>query len=107
MSVTFTSENVDAIGLTHTTHRLYLTGRYVGQAENPNPVGVPALGTVSQDVVFNLEDASVVRQILSVADQAPYRLETTLYYTEGDTKHQIKVTSEGKVPLQGLEHAAR
>jgi hypothetical protein len=107
MTLTFTSENVEAIGLTHTTHKLYFTNRYVGQAENPNPVGVPPLGTVNQDVTFNLEDPGVVRQILSVADQAPYRLETTLYYSEGDTKHQLKVTSEGKVPLLGLEHAAR
>lgn len=107
MTLTFTSENVEAVGLTHTTHKLYLNKRFVGQALNENPVGVPPLGTVTQEVSFNLEDAGVVRQILSFTDQAPYRLESTLFYTEGDNKSQIKVTSEGKVPLLGLEHAAR
>jgi len=107
MILTFTSENVDSVGLTHTSHKLYLNKRYVGQALNENPVGVPPMGTVNQEVTFNLEDAGVVRQILSFTDQAPYRLESILFYTEGDDKHQIKVSSEGKVPLLGLEHAAR
>jgi hypothetical protein len=49
----------------------------------------------------------VVRQILSFTDQAPYRLESTLFYSEGEDKHQVKVSAEGKVPLLGLEHAAR
>jgi hypothetical protein len=98
---------VDAVALTRTSHRLYLGDRYVAKAENPNPIGLPPMGTVTQDVTFNLEDAVVVRQLLSVADQAPYRLETTIYYTEDDSQHQLKVVSNGKVALLGLEQAAR
>jgi len=107
MTLKFTSENVNAVGITSTTHELYLGKRYAGKAENLSPVGLPPMGTITQDVTFNLEEPGVVRQILSVTNEPPYRLETTLFYTEDDSKRRLKVTSEGKVALIGLEQAAR
>lgn len=107
MTLKFTSENVNAVGITSTTHKLYLGKRYVGKAENLAPVGLPPMGALTQDVAFNLEEPGVVRQLLSVTSEPPYRLETTLFYTEDDSKRRLNITSEGKVALLGLEQAAR
>jgi LEA14-like dessication related protein len=107
MTLKFTSENVNPIALTSTSHVLYFGDREVGKAENPNPIGIPPLGTTTQDVTFELENPAAVRQFLSVSDEAPYRLETTLYFTEDDMKRHLKVSADGKVALIGLEAAAR
>jgi LEA14-like dessication related protein len=107
MTLKFTSENVNGVGITSTTHELYLGKRYVGKAENPVAVGIPPMGSLTQDVVFNLEEPGVVRQVLSLTSEPPYRLETTLFYTDDGSKRRLKVTSEGKVALLGLEQAAR
>ncbi len=107
MTLKFSSENVDALGFTSTTHQLYLADRYVGKAENTAAVGIPPQGSVTVDVTLDLENPGVVRQVLSVADETAYRLETVLHYTDGDDKVQVKVHGEGKVALLGLESAAR
>ena len=107
MTLRFTSENVNALGFTSSTHELYLADHFVGKVENKAPVGLPPMGGVNLDVAIDLENPGIVRQILSVADLAPYRLVTVLYYTDGDDKVQVKVKSEGKIAIQGLEAAAR
>ena len=107
MTLTFASENIDAIGFTRTTHELYLGGHFVGKTENLTPVGLPPMGSANLDVAIDLENPGIVRQILSVADLSPYRLVTVLYYTDGDEKAQVKISFEGKIAIQGLESAAR
>lgn len=107
MTLRFTSENVNAVGLTGSSHRLFLNGHYVGKAENTAPIGLPPQGTVSQDVTLDLEKPEIVRLSLSVAAEASYRLESVLYYTEGEDKLRIKTNYDGKIALQGLEAAAR
>jgi hypothetical protein len=107
MTLHFASESLEPLGFIHTTHQLYLSDRFVGKANNLTAVGIPPQGSVNVDVTIDLENAGVVRQILSVADLAPYRLETVLFYTEGDDQIQVKIRSEGKVALLGLESAAR
>jgi LEA14-like dessication related protein len=107
MTLHFASENLEALGFTSTTHQLYFADRYVGKAENLSPVGLPPQGSVNVDVTIDLENTSIVRQILSVSDQALYRLETVLHYTDGDNKVEVKVHAEGKVAIQGLEQAVR
>lgn len=107
MTLRFTSENVNPVALTSTSHELYLAKHLVAKAENATAVGIPPLGTMTLDVHFNLDDPGIVRQILSVSDEPPYRLESTLFFTEDDSKRRVKVSAEGKVAIQGLEQAAR
>ena len=107
MTLRFSSENMNALAFTGSSHKLYLADYYVGKAQINAPIGVPAQGTITQDVVLDLEKPEIVRQILSVADEAKYRLETVLFFTDNEDKLQIKSKSEGKIPLHGLEAAAR
>ena len=107
MTLKFASENVNPIALTSTSHQLYFGDRLVGKAENANPVGIPPMGTMTQDVTFELQNPGIVRQFLSVSDEAPYRLETIIYFTEDDMKRHLKLSADGKVALNGLEAAAR
>ena len=48
-----------------------------------------------------------MRLSLSVAAEASYRLESVLYFTEGDDKLRIKTNYDGKIALQGSKAAAR
>ena len=107
MTLRFTSENVNALAFTGSSHQLYLNDRLVGRAENTTPIGIPAQGTISQDVIINLEKPEVVRQCLSVSDQAIYRMENVLFFTDDQGKIRIKSNSNGKIDLHGLEAAAR
>ena len=107
MTLKFVSENVNAVGLTGSSHRLFLNGRYAGKAENPSPVGLAPQSSTTQDVTLELEKPEIVRLAVSVGAEASYRLESVLFYTEGDDKLRIKTNYEGKIPLRGLESAAR
>jgi len=107
MSLKFVSENVNAAGLTGSSHRLFLNGHYAGKAENTAPIGLAPQGVVNQDVILDLEKPEIVRLSLSVSAEANYRLESVLYYTEGEDKLRVKTSYEGKIDLHGLESAAR
>ena len=107
MTLRFSSENVNALGFTSTSHSLFLNGRYVGKAENTSPIGLTPQGSATQDVTLQLEKPEIVRQLLSVSDDAHYRLESVLFYTDDDAKVRVKTAADGKIDLHGLEPAAR
>ena len=106
ITLRFTSENLVALAFSGSSHKLYLNGSYVGQVKDETPLGLPPLGTATHDVTFTLENPGVVRQGLSLSDQASYRLESVLYYDDLGEKHQVKTNYEGIVALHGLEAAA-
>jgi len=107
MTLKVATEDVHSEGFNSSSHRLYLNNMLVGKAENLNPIGLPAEGSVTIDVPFVIEDAVTVRRAIAVSDQAAYRLESELRYSEGESNKRFKTKSEGKIPLSGLEHAVR
>jgi hypothetical protein len=106
ITLRFTSENLNAIAFSGSSHKLYLNGSYIGTVTDDTPLGLPPQGTVIHEVTFNLENPGVVRQALSVSDQASYRLESALYFSDIEEKRRIKTVYEGSVTLHGLEAAA-
>jgi len=110
MILRFTSENTAAIAFSGSTHQLYFNGTLVGTAKNENPVGLPAMETVTHDVILELVNPAAIKQAL--ADEGAgrptrYRVESVLRFNDGENFTQIKKTFEGTVALRGLETAVR
>lgn len=107
MTLRLNSEDVNSEAFTASTHKLYFSNTYVGKAENVAPIGLPGQGEVTIDVTLVIEDPIIVRRAIAISDQAVYRLENELRYTENDHLLRYKTHSEGKIPLSGLEPAVR
>jgi LEA14-like dessication related protein len=109
MILRFTSENTRGIGFSGSTHRVYLNGTLVGTAANHNPIGLPPLESITQDVVIDLVNPAAVKQAKAAAGDNPsrYRVESVLHFTIGEEKTQTKSVYDGTVDLRGLDAAAR
>jgi len=59
------------------------------------------------DMTFVIEDPVMVRRSIGVSDQALYRMETELRYSDNGDLIRLKTHDEGKIPLAGLEQAVR
>jgi LEA14-like dessication related protein len=109
LTLRFTSENVNAIAFSASTHKLYLNGSYVGKAESDQPIGLQPLVSVTQDVTVIFENPAVVRQAMATHDRPPasYRLESVLRFFDNEEKFQFKSQSDGSLSLQALEGTIR
>jgi len=104
LTLRYTNENISALGFSGSRHKLYLTGKYVGQAVSSQPFGIPPLNTVTQDVTVNLENLALVRQLAAVSESqtVAYRLESVLFQTIYEEKFEIKTSADGALDLRGL-----
>lgn len=104
LKLRFFSANVVAVAVEDTTHKLYLNGTYVGRSVNPKAIGLPALGSVDQEVTLDLENRAVVTQILQAADRRPvaYSLESRLNIQVEDSYEYYHTTQKGTVDLSAL-----
>ncbi len=107
MTVRFSCEDLNAAAFSGSTHKLYFNGVYVGNAENTTPIGLPAQGSTTMDMTFVIEDPVMVRRSIGVSDQALYRMESELRYSDNGDLIRLKTHDEGKIPLAGLEQAVR
>ncbi|MDB6093652.1 MAG: Water Stress and Hypersensitive response domain protein [Verrucomicrobia bacterium] len=109
VTLRFTSESVNAFGFSGSAHKLYFNGGYVGKAVSHTPIGVPPLSSVTHDVTMILENAALVKQLLTVQGNpvVKYRLESVLFATAGEEEMKLKSQSEGTINLSGLQSLAR
>lgn len=99
----FINESIAPLGYSKSTHKLYLNGKYVGEGESARPFGIPPQNSVTQEITFDLENPTLVRQLVSsgTSQTVPYRLETVLFQTVYEDDRRIKVESEGTVSVGG------
>ncbi len=104
MKLRFASANVLAVAVEDTTHKLYLNGTYVGRSVNPKAIGLPALGSIDQEVTLQLENRAVVTQILQADAHRPvaYTLESRLNIQVEDAYEYYNTTQKGTVDLPAL-----
>lgn len=107
LTIRYTNENIGALGYSGSSHKLYLNGSYVGKAVSDEPFGIPPLNTITQDVTIHLENLSLLRQLLAVRDTqtAAYRLDSVLFQTLYEDKHEYKTRSEGSLDLRAFSGA--
>jgi LEA14-like dessication related protein len=107
MTLRYTSESLNPVGFSGSSHKLYFNGAYIGRAVSHTPLGLPPLSTTTRDVTLVIENAALVKQVLAMQGRATasYRLESVLFLTSGDTDLKVKTDSEGTLDLRGLQSA--
>ena len=104
LTLRFTNESVSPLGYSGSSHKLYLNGKYVGQAVSNQPFGLPPLSSTTQEVILNVENRPLARQIVldQNANTASYRVESTFFQTVFEDNIKIRVVSEGTLDLLRL-----
>jgi len=104
LTLNFANENVMAVGITSSTHRLFLNSSFVGTAVNANPLGVQAMAAATQVVPMKFDNLALVQQLAGAAGAttASYRLETDMLVLAGEEKIHIKSLEQGTLDLSPL-----
>ncbi len=104
LTLRYTSENVMPVGLSGSTHKVYLNGTYVGKAVSKEPLGLAALSSSTQDVTVRFENLALLQQLVGMRDRqtAGYKIDSVLFVTSGEEKLDIKTSSSGSVDLRSL-----
>jgi LEA14-like dessication related protein len=104
LTLRYTNDNVIPIGLSGSSHKIYLNGSYVGKAVSKEAVGLAALSTATQDVTVRFENVSLLQQLVAMRDRqtASYKVVSVLYVTSGEEKLDIKTSNTGSIDLRGL-----
>ena len=103
LTLRFTNESIAPLGYSKSTHKLYLNGKYAGAGESDRPFGIPPQNSITREVIFELENPDMVRQLISSSapQTVSYRLESVLFQTVYEDDHRIKIESGGTVTLGG------
>jgi LEA14-like dessication related protein len=109
LTLRYSNENVIPIGLSGSSHKIYLNGSYVGKALSKDPVGLAALTSTTQDVTVRFENLALMRQFVAMRERqtAAYKIESVLYVTSGEEELNIKTSNSGSVDLRALTSAAK
>lgn len=105
LTLRFINENVTPFGITGTTHKLYLNGKYVGKAVNDQAFGIPPLNTTTREVTLMLENTALLRQLLALRGETEvsYRLDTVILLRDGDMTVKLPTRTEDRLDLQALQ----
>lgn len=95
VSITYINSSVLPIGVSETRHKIYLNGSLVGEIESERAIGLPAAGTVTQELPF-----TPTAGFAGVSGDANYRLETTLIVLAGEERLTARPRHEGVVPVR-------
>ena len=104
LTLHFANENVVAVGIDSSTHRLFLNGSFVGTAVNTQPLGMQAMATATQEVPVKFDNLALVQQlaVAAGAGTTSYRLESDLLVLAGDEKIRVKSVEQGTLDLSPL-----
>lgn len=109
LTLRYSNENVIPIGVSGSTHKIYLNGTYIGKAMSQDPVGLAALSSTTQDVTVRFENLALVQQLVGLRDRqaAAYKVDSVLFVTSGEEKLDIKTSNTGSVDLRSLVSAGK
>ncbi len=94
MTVTYVNASVLPIGVSSTTHKLFLNGRLVAEVVSDRAIGLPAAGTANQEIPLTLTGS-----LDGLSGPTPYRLETTVIVLAGEDRLRSRTRAEGTVNL--------
>lgn len=96
------NENLMAIGLTSTLHKVYLNGVYFGQAVGTKPVALAERGDVRYEVTLTLADASAAARLREMlqAGVVNYRLESRMRCEAMDEEINLTSIDSGQINVR-------
>jgi len=80
-TVRLSNESPDVMRLDGGTHKIYLNGLYVGEGLNNEPLELPRLATVTQDLTVHLNNLLLATRIKPIIESQSfdYRIRSVLY----------------------------
>lgn len=106
ITLVFGNETVASLGFSRSEHTLYLNGTLAANIVNDSPFGIVTENSLSRDVPVHFDNPAFVRQLVDGnSPVVSYRLESRLYQRLGDSRNDMKLTSEGTLDLRGTSAA--
>ena len=102
ITLRFVNETVASLGFSRSEHKLYLDGTAVASLTNDTPFGIVSTSEITRDLPVHFDNPAFVHQLASGGSPVvPYRLESRLYQRLGDSRNDMKLSSEGTLDLRG------
>ena len=103
ITLRFINTNNIPLVISGASHTLTLNGQRVGSINNKEAVGVPPMGTTTQDVQLPATLAKTTRKIAARdADQTTYQLESSLKIAWDEDTVNYQTGSRGSLALKSL-----
>ncbi len=100
----YLNENLVGIAADGARHRVTIGGVTLGRVENKQPIGLPQMGSDTQEVKVQIDSATADRlRALQASGVANYEMESTILISAGETDMQSRGTSSGTVSLAQLQ----
>ncbi len=97
------NENPNSLPITGASYRLYLNDIDVGRGMTSESVTVPRLGSASQEVLFRINNISLISRIQSLleSNQFSYKISGHVYVSEGfGPDRRVPVEHTGRLDLK-------
>lgn len=103
VTVRFTNESPEPLALRGSSHKLVLNGRDLGAAVGGEPLDIPALSSVSQELTLSLSNFTLLAlaRDLQRDPAAFYEIESTLY-PASRLGRNLRVSKTGRLDLRAL-----
>ncbi|HEX2101677.1 MAG TPA: hypothetical protein VHF69_13475 [Candidatus Synoicihabitans sp.] len=103
LSIRYFNENLVPIATSGGRHRLTLGDVTLPRIESEEPIGLPQLGSDTQDVTVTVDAGTVARlRALQSAGTVSYQLDSTLLIEAGDDDLESRTGASGSVSLAEL-----
>jgi LEA14-like dessication related protein len=101
LTLRYTNCNVFALGISRSTHKLYLNGDYAGEAMSHDPVGIPQVSSVTRKVRIQLENQVLLQKLRAAgANQTvSYRIESSFFIVASDQHIRINSSYSGQLDI--------
>jgi LEA14-like dessication related protein len=103
LNISYVNENLVMIAASGARHRVTLNGVQLGRVESKEPIGLPQMGTVTQEVTLPIDPGMVARlRDMQAAGTVSYELDSTILITAGEDKMESRSSGSGTVSLANL-----
>jgi hypothetical protein len=100
LSLKFISSNTLPLIAAKADYTLALNGQRIGEIHSTDPVGIPPLGSATQDVPVPAALVEPIRRLAAADGGAAYDLASTLFIVWDDDTASYKTSSEGRLELK-------
>ena len=103
LSISYVNENLVMIAASGARHRVTLNGVPLGRVESREPIGLPRMGHITQEVTLPIDQGTVARlREMQAGGTATYTLDSTILITAGEEKMESRTSGSGTVSLADL-----
>jgi len=103
LTIRYLNENLVAIAVSETEHRIWIDGMSLGRIESDQPVGLPQLGEASETLKLTVDASTAARlRQLQANGSANYRLESRLLVMAAQDELKSNTSGTGTVDVSNL-----